>query len=149
MRLSHHPHRHVPELNTSALPDLIFTVLFFFMLVTHMRQTDATLHILPPDGTNLQKTERRHTVSYLYIGTDASGDIKLLFGDKAVTPASIPYHVNRDREMLPPDEQTDYTVSVKADRSVPLHIISDVKTALREAGVSHINYSATENIKKP
>ena len=28
----------VPELNTSSLPDLIFSVLFFFMIVTHMRQ---------------------------------------------------------------------------------------------------------------
>lgn len=30
--------RSVPTLNTSSLPDLIFTVLFFFMVVTHMRQ---------------------------------------------------------------------------------------------------------------
>ena len=27
----------MPGLNTAALPDLIFTVLFFFMIVTHMR----------------------------------------------------------------------------------------------------------------
>ena len=31
--------RDVPQLNTASLPDLIFTVLFFFMVVTHMRQT--------------------------------------------------------------------------------------------------------------
>ena len=29
--------REVPGLNTSSLPDLIFSVLFFFMIVTHMR----------------------------------------------------------------------------------------------------------------
>ena len=31
--------RSMPQLNTSSLPDLIFTVLFFFMVVTHMRKT--------------------------------------------------------------------------------------------------------------
>ena len=28
----------VPALNTASLPDLIFTVLFFFIIVTHMRE---------------------------------------------------------------------------------------------------------------
>ena len=30
--------RGMPELNTSSLPDLIFTMLFFFMIVTTMRE---------------------------------------------------------------------------------------------------------------
>ena len=28
----------MPELNTSSLPDLIFSILFFFMIVTSMRE---------------------------------------------------------------------------------------------------------------
>ena len=30
--------REMPEMNTSSLPDLIFTILFFFMIVTTMRE---------------------------------------------------------------------------------------------------------------
>ena len=30
--------REMPEMNTSSLPDLIFTILFFFMMVTTMRE---------------------------------------------------------------------------------------------------------------
>ena len=30
-------HSTVPSLNVASMPDLIFTVLFFFMIVTHMR----------------------------------------------------------------------------------------------------------------
>ena len=29
--------RDIPQLNMYSMPDLIFTVLFFFMIVTHMR----------------------------------------------------------------------------------------------------------------
>ena len=32
----------VPSLNMASMPDLIFTVLFFFMIVTHMRSDEVT-----------------------------------------------------------------------------------------------------------
>ena len=37
MQIRRHRRPEVPMLNTASLPDLIFTVLFFFMMVTHMR----------------------------------------------------------------------------------------------------------------
>lgn len=45
--------REVPALNTASLPDLIFTVLFFFMIVTHMRQADLKVQYRVPQGTEL------------------------------------------------------------------------------------------------
>ena len=33
--------RGVPSLNVASMPDLIFTVLFFFMIVTHMRRVEV------------------------------------------------------------------------------------------------------------
>ena len=38
-RFRHRKHD-VPGLNLASLPDLIFTVLFFFMIVTHMRDVN-------------------------------------------------------------------------------------------------------------
>ena len=40
--------RGMPELNTSSLPDLIFTMLFFFMIVTTMREVLSLIHISEP-----------------------------------------------------------------------------------------------------
>ena len=45
--------REVPGLNTASLPDLIFTVLFFFMIVTHMRQAELKVQYKVPQGTEL------------------------------------------------------------------------------------------------
>ncbi|MDY5066727.1 MAG: biopolymer transporter ExbD [Prevotella sp.] len=149
MRLRHNSDKGLPQLNTAALPDLIFTVLFFFMIVTHMRQTDISLRIRTPDGVNLEKIEKRHSMSYLYLGKDDTGNMRIQFGDKYINMASLPDFVNRDRDRLPADEQSEYTVSIKADKSVQLKAIAEIKAKLREANVTHINYSATENIKKP
>ena len=61
--------RSVPTLNTSSLPDLIFTVLFFFMVVTHMRQVTLKVRFRVPQGTELTRLTKKSAVSYVYIGT--------------------------------------------------------------------------------
>ena len=39
------------------------------------------------------------------------------------------------------------TVSIRADRQVPMGVVMDVKQALRQAKVLHVNYSAVEKSK--
>ena len=38
----------MPELNTSSLPDLIFSILFFFMIVTSMREEELKVEFKAP-----------------------------------------------------------------------------------------------------
>ena len=49
--------REMPELNTSSLPDLIFSILFFFMIVTSMREVTLKVEFEVPAGTEIQKLE--------------------------------------------------------------------------------------------
>lgn len=141
--------RYVPELNTSALPDLIFTVLFFFMIVTHMRQTDVKVKVETPQGKELQKEQKKYATTYIYIGTDKTGKTQVQINNSIIPVSKLAEAVRAERNHLPLDEQQFHTVSIKADRKVPLGMIADVKDALRNAKALQINYSATENIKKP
>lgn len=50
MRMMKRRRRQVPDLNTAALPDLIFTVLFFFMIVTHLRDVELKVKYSVPQG---------------------------------------------------------------------------------------------------
>ena len=50
--------REMVEMNTSSLPDLIFTILFFFMMVTTMREVTLKVKFVVPQGTELEKLER-------------------------------------------------------------------------------------------
>lgn len=145
----HKTKRQVPELNTSALPDLIFTVLFFFMIVTHMRQTDIKVKVETPQGTELQKLNKQFAVSYVYIGKDKKGNTLVQLNNDVVPIDRLAEAVREDRSLLPIDEQQYHTVSIKADRDVPVSVIADVKDALREAHALQISYSATEKNKKP
>ena len=50
--------RGMPELNTSSLPDLIFTMLFFFMIVTTMREVTLKVQFKVPQATELENWKR-------------------------------------------------------------------------------------------
>lgn len=149
MQLNRKRKRNVPELNTSALPDLIFTVLFFFMIVTYMRQTDVNMNVATPSGNELQKLQKRYAVTYLYIGYDTDGTILMQLDKEATDITSLANALQKKRSRLPDDEKQYLTVSVKADKKIPAKVIGDVKAFLRKANVLRISYTATEIIKKP
>ena len=141
--------REVPGLNLAALPDLIFTVLFFFMIVTHMREVTPRVRYEVPQGTEVEKGRKAGLV-YLLIGkpVDAQGRVisdetRIQLNDRLVTIAQLPDEINKVRADMSDDERQHMTVSIRADRDTEMGIINDVKQALRKAGALNINYSAT------
>lgn len=151
MSLFRRKEREVPGLNTASLPDLIFTVLFFFMIVTHMRQTELKVQFQVPQGTELEKLTRKSAVTYIYIGRPTpqyegllGGAPQVQLNDKLATPAEVASFAAAERAHLAPEDQEKMTVSIKADRSTPMGMVSEVKQALRRAGALKINYSAVK-----
>ena len=139
--------RELPELNTASLPDLIFTVLFFFMIVTHMRDVDLQVRYEVPQGTELQKLTHKSAVTYVYIGRvkDAPVDsFYIQLNNSLATVDDIKAYVESERSKMLSEDQPRMTVSIKADRDVPFGIISDVKKALQQSFALKVNYSATE-----
>jgi len=141
--------REVPGLNLAALPDLIFTVLFFFMIVTHMREVTPHVRYEVPQGTEVEKGRKAGLV-YLLIGkpVDAQGRVisdetRIQLNDRLVTIAQLPEEINKVRVGMSDDERQHMTISIRADRDTEMGIINDVKQALRKAGALNINYSAT------
>lgn len=145
MRLNRDKRRLVPELNTSSLPDLIFSVLFFFMLVTHMRQADLKIKVETPNGTELQQNKKKHDVVNLYVGTDINGITQIQINNRLVPLNQVTNVICAEREKLSDEEQEFFTVSIKADRDTPMGVIADIKEALREANALQISYSANES----
>lgn len=144
----------VPGLNTSSLPDLIFTVLFFFMIVTHMQKVAVKVQFRTPQGTQLTRLTKKTAVTYIYIGKP-TGNLKKMYGDntriqlndKFANPSEVAGYVSAERERMSPEDQQQMTVSIKADRGTHMGIISDVKQSLRDAKAYRINYSAVEKGK--
>ncbi|MCE2780170.1 MAG: biopolymer transporter ExbD, partial [Algoriphagus sp.] len=56
------------QINTSALPDIIFMLLFFFMVTTVLREQDILVEQKIPQSTQLQKLQNKTLISYVFIG---------------------------------------------------------------------------------
>ena len=145
----------VPGLNTSSLPDLIFTVLFFFMIVTHMRKVTLKVKYQVPQGTELTRLTKKSAISYVYIGQPATDmratmgtDTRIQYNDKFVTAEELTDYVIDERRRMAPEDKSQMTISIKSDVHTKMGVITDVKQALRQANALRISYSATEKRNK-
>ena len=67
----------MPGISTASLPDIVFMLLFFFMVTTVMRETELKIKKPQlPKATEIKKLERKSLVSYIYVGKveDQNGD---------------------------------------------------------------------------
>ena len=66
------PKHYRPTLNMASMPDLIFTILFFFILVTRMREVTLKVKYTTPEGTEITQQAKKHDVIHIYIGPPAN-----------------------------------------------------------------------------
>lgn len=140
-----HSNHEIPGLNMASMPDLIFTVLFFFMIVTHMRSTPVKVQYQMPQGTELTRLTKKSSVTYIYIGKSVGsndGQIRIQLNDKFADVNSIPAYIESERGRMSSEDAQAMTVSIKADQQTDMGTITDVKQALRQAKAHQINYSA-------
>ena len=141
----------MPGLNLAAMPDLIFTVLFFFMIVTHMRDVKPKVQYNVPQGTEVDKAVRKSNVVYVFIGkpVDAQGRVvgqesRVQVNDRLVSVSQIGEAIAQERSIMTEEDRQHLVVSIRADRDTEMGLINDVKQALRRAGALNINYSAVK-----
>lgn len=69
----------MPAISTASLPDIVFMLLFFFMVSTTLRETELFVRIKLPEASEVVKLEKKSLVSYIYIGPPAR-QYQSLFG---------------------------------------------------------------------
>ena len=110
--------RSVPALNMAAMPDLIFTVLFFFMYLFIGKPVDAQ-------------------------GNVTGDESRIQVNNRYVSLVDLPYVIADERTKMSEESRQHMVVSIRADRDTEMGLINDVKQVLRKAGALNINYSAT------
>ena len=135
-------------ISTASLPDIVFMLLFFFMVTTVMRETTLFVSVVTPKATEIKKLEKKSLVSYIYIGepikrlqASYGTSSRIQLNDAFATVDEIQEFIAAEREARDEKEIPYMTASIKADESVKMGIITDVKQELRKANALKINYS--------
>lgn len=154
MKLYRNRNHDIPALNTASLPDLIFSILFFFMLVVHMRKVTVHVKYQVPTATELSRLYNRSSVQYIYIGRPVNklGQVDgketvVQLNDHLTSIPEVRNYLIRLSAALPPEQRRQLSVSIKADRHVDMGTIMDLKQALREANVLNVNFTAVMDRK--
>lgn len=143
--------KELPAISTASLPDVIFMILFFFMVSTTMREEEVLVKYQLPNATEIQKLEKKNLVSYINIGVPVA-HMQARYGtapqiqlnDSYKTAKDIGDFIAAEREQMDEADRIFMTVSIKADRYTKMGIITDVKQELRRANALKISYSALE-----
>jgi biopolymer transport protein ExbD len=138
-----------PAISTASLPDIVFMLLFFFMVTTVMREQDLLVKVSPPEATEAEKIDRKDLVSYIYIGSPIE-KLKATYGsapriqlnDQFATKEQIAEYVEVERQKINEVERPLITFSLKVDKDCEMGVVTDVKQELRKAQALKINYSS-------
>ena len=139
------------DIPTAALPDIIFMLLFFFMVTTVLRETDILVKQQLPRAVQLTKLERKSLVSYIYIGEPKQTNLygkepKIQVNDVFVEVSDIVLFVNQEKDKLNEAERDQITMSMKVDVDSKMGIVSDVQQELREANARKVLYSSIKSV---
>lgn len=138
-----------PAISTASLPDIVFMLLFFFMVVTVLRDSELMVKVSTPFASELTKLEEKSLVNYLYVGRPVQKFQKvygtkprLQLGDKFADLREIPLFLERHKVKVPEAKRPKITSSLRVDGEVTMGIVQDVKTELRKSNQLKVNYSA-------
>ena len=127
------------EIPTASLPDIVFMLLFFFMVTTVLRVFTG-LQVELPDAEAIQKIESRRHTAYLWI--DRSG--RMSFNDFPVRPDdNTLYEVAYQYR----NADTQLVMSLKYDELVPFELVSKANNELRKAGALIVNFATDVRIR--
>lgn len=136
----------MPAISTSSLPDIVFMLLFFFMVTTTMRQTDTKVKITLPEASEVAKLERKDLAYYINIGSPINpkyGDnARIQLNDSFKEKSDIYEFIKTERDKKSEADQSFMTVVLRCDENVHMGIVTDVKQELRRCSALRIMYSA-------
>ncbi|MEP0006930.1 MAG: biopolymer transporter ExbD [Balneola sp.] len=130
------------EVPTSAMPDVVFMLLFFFMVTTVLREVTLKVKIDLTKATNIEKIEEKRLVSYIYIGPERLPNNRL-GNDKVQIDDSIQEDIGAIRTIMYDKllEEQRMIVSLRVDESSEFGLLTDVQEELKQAQTFRINYS--------
>jgi len=141
----------LPAISTASLPDIVFMLLFFFMVATTMREVDLNVEIMVPEAKEVTKLEKKDLVSNIYVGVPMrkfqktfGTEPRIQLNDQFATVEDIQSFIASERESRKEELRNKLTTSLKVDQYTKMGIVTDIKQELRKASSLKLNYSTRQ-----
>ena len=146
--------KEVPQASSNSLSDIVFMLLFFFMVTTQMRETEQKVKVTMPVASEVAKLERKDLSANINIGSPTlqyqamyGTDARIQLNDSFKTVSDIRDFIAAERDAMSEAERSLMTVNLRVDQDVRMGIVSDVKQELRRCSALKIMYAARKPAK--
>jgi biopolymer transport protein ExbD len=150
----------LPAVNTASLPDIVFMLLFFFMVATVMRQNTLMIENKLPQADQIEKLDKKNLVMYIYAGKPSQNykkqfgnEARIQLNDKFADINDIAAFIAAERASKREEEIPFLTTALKVDSDANMGLVTDIKQELRKVNALKINYTtrkgnALEGLKR-
>ncbi len=136
------------KISTASLPDIVFLLLFFFMVSATMKEKEDLQETRIPEAQNITKSEMKILLKTLMVGVPKDrklGNSPLISdGQKFIKQDHLVQWVNEKKSEMPDYYRDQMIVLIKADESVKMGMIGDIQEKLREANARKVIYRTLE-----
>ena len=117
----------IPAISTASLPDIIFMLLFFFMVTTTMKDASVLVKINAPAAVEVQKLEKKSLVSYIYVGppilaAQYGTESRIQLNDRFAAINEIQEFIAQEREARAEADRPFLTTSLKVNGETKMGI---------------------------
>lgn len=142
-------------ISTASLPDIVFMILFFFMVSTTMKEVELKIKMKLPEASEVKKLENKSLVSYIYVGTPNKmyqgkfgTEPMIQLNDQLSNLTDIYDYIIAEREEKGEALANQLITAIKVDSDTEMGIVTDLKQELRKVNALKINYSTRKVDKK-
>ena len=141
----------LPPISTASLPDIVFILLFFFMTVTVMKNTNLLVENTLPNASEIEKLDKKDRVLEIIVGkptqqyaSTIGNQPKIQLNGKFAEVDEIGSYILEELAKMPEHLRNVAIVSLKIDKNVNMGIVSDIKEQLKEVNALKINYATSD-----
>ncbi|MCK0155609.1 biopolymer transporter ExbD [Cellulophaga sp. F20128] len=141
----------LPPVSTASLPDIVFMLLFFFMTVTVMKDSEPLVANELPKASETKKLEKKDRIVYIFVGQPTEKyqrlygtEAKIQLNDKFANVSEVGDYVLEEIAKKPQEIQNAVTTSLKIDKNANMGIVMDIKEQLRKVNALKVNYTTYE-----
>ncbi|WP_303318710.1 biopolymer transporter ExbD [Flavivirga abyssicola] len=137
----------MPAVNTASLPDIVFMLLFFFMVATVMRQNTLKIENNLPFADQVEKLDKKDLVMYIYAGKPSANyvqygkEARIQLNDDFASVRDVAAFVAAERASKREELIPFLTTALKVDSDANMGLIGDIKQELRKVNALKINYT--------
>ncbi len=140
-----------PAVSTASLPDIVFMLLFFFMVVTVMRDNSLKVQNILPFADQVEKLDKKNLIIYIYAGKPSpryqetfGTEARIQLNDKYASINDVQQFIKEERQSKREELRDKLTTALKVDKETNMGLVSDIKQELRKAEALKINYTTKQ-----